>query len=80
MGQNMAIANRFKELCEEKGMNYNTFAEKSGIPVRRIYRLAWGNCSNPGVFFMLRVCDALEITVDEFFQSELFSNRDEYRL
>ena len=80
MEQNMAIANRLKSLLEEKGMNYQTLAEKSGIPVRRVYRLVYGYTSNPGIFLMLRICEALEITVDEFLQSDEFKNRAEFRL
>lgn len=80
MEQNMALANRLKELCEEKGMSYQELAEKSGIPVRRIYRIVYGTTSNIGIFFMLRLCNALEITVDEFFQSEEFKNIDQFHI
>lgn len=80
MEQNKAIANRLKEVCAEKGMSYNDLADKTGIPLRRIQRLAMGCHSNPGVFLMLRICEALEISLDEFFKPEKFENRNEYRI
>lgn len=72
MEQNLVIANRLKGLCEEKNLSYNALAERSGVPVKRIYRIAYGNVSNPSVFVMLRICDGLEISLDEFFGTEEF--------
>ena len=80
MEQNIAIANRLKALCEEKGLNYNSLAEKSGLPLRKVYRMMTAGASNPGVFTMIRLCKALGITLDEFFNAEEFQNIDEFRL
>ena len=74
MEQNTALANRLKSLCEEKGISYADLAQKSGIPVRRIQRMAFGATSNPTVFMMLRICDALGITLDEFFGTDEFKD------
>ena len=73
MEQNVALANRMKELMEEKGMNYREIAEKSGISVKRIYRIANGGVSNPSVFVMMDICRALGVTLDEFFGTEVFA-------
>ena len=70
MERKEAIKNRIKELMEQKGMTYNTLAEKSGIPLRRVYRLATGMTYNPGVFTMIEICDALGVSLDEFFDTE----------
>jgi transcriptional regulator with XRE-family HTH domain len=32
MEQNIALANRLKELCEQKNLSYNELAEESGLP------------------------------------------------
>lgn len=80
MEQNRAIANRIKALCEEKGLNYNSLAEKSGLPLRKVYRLMSSGASNPGVFTIIRLCNAFEITLNEFFDAEEFKNMDEFRL
>ncbi len=72
METNILLANRLKELCEEKNLSYNALAEKSGLPVRRIYRMACGGTSNPGVFVMMQLCNGLGMSLDEFFATDEF--------
>lgn len=72
MEQNEMIANRLKSVCTDKKISYRELAEKSNVPVRQIYRMTYGQVSNPSVFVMMRICDALEISLDEFFGSEEF--------
>lgn len=80
MEQSIAIAKRLKALCDERGMNAEALAEKTNLPVGKMKRMMYTGASNPGVYLMLRICNALEITVDEFFQSEEFENMSEYRV
>lgn len=70
------LAKRFNEVCEEKNITYKELAEKLGLPPKRILRIAWGSRTNPGVLDMIQICDALGMTLDEFFGTEDF---DEYR-
>ena len=72
MQQNEALAKRLKELMEEKGMDYRALAAKSGLPVKRVYRMVMGVTSNPGVFVMMQICKGLGVTLDEFFEAEEF--------
>ena len=72
METNVLLGNRLKDVCAQKNMTYQMLAEKSGVPVRRVYRLYHGMTSNPGVFVMLDICKALDITVDEFFGTDEF--------
>ena len=67
-----AIAKRVKGLMEEKGMTYSQVAEKSGLPYKKVYRLANVGASNPGMFTMKALCDALDVTLDEFLNAEEF--------
>ena len=70
MERNVVFANRLKSLMEEKNLNYKSLAEKSGIPIRTIYRMLCAGVSNPNVFVMMRICNALEMGLDEFFGTE----------
>lgn len=72
MQGNMVIGRRLKELCKEKNVTYQELGDKIGMPAKRIYRLANGMHSNPGVFTMLPICDGLGVTLDEFFGPEEF--------
>lgn len=72
MEQRDAIGKRIQDLMEQKGLNYNTLAEKSGVPLKRVYRLANSMNSNPSVFLMMQICDGLGVSLDEFFGAEEF--------
>ena len=77
MTQNHAVANRIKEMCELKNMTLAELSENSGIPYKSLYRLAHAVHANPSLFVIMRICDALGITVDEFISSPDFK---EFRL
>ena len=79
MEQNVAVATRLRSLCEEKGITVAMLAEKTGMSVRRIYRMMHIGASNPGIYTMHCICKALEITIDEFLDSDEFKNMNEYR-
>ena len=64
------LGKRLEEVCEQKGITYRELAAKLNAPVQRLYRIAWGNRTNPGIFDMIRICNALEISLDEFFGTE----------
>lgn len=80
MEQSIAIAKRLRALCDERGWNAEVLAEKTNLPVEKTKRMMLVGASNPGVYLMIRICNALEITVDEFFKSEEFENMSEYRV
>ena len=70
MEQNVVLGNRMKELMKAKNVGYQDLAEKSSVSIRRIYRMANGGVSNPGVFEMMRICNTLGVSLDEFFGTE----------
>lgn len=76
MEQNKALAKRLKELMEEKGESYRSLADKCNLPIRRLQRMGMGMTSNPSVFIMMRICDTLGVTLDEFFGTDDFKELD----
>ena len=67
-----ALANRLKQVCEEKNMTYGELAEKSGVPVKTIYRMSNGTSAARGIYNVINICDGLGISLDEFFGTEEF--------
>lgn len=67
-----AMSNRLKELCKERNLSYAELAEKIGVPKTKIVRMAIGAPSNPGLVLMMKICDALEIGLDEFVDTDEF--------
>lgn len=58
---------RIKQLCDEKGYNYTTLSQKSGVPLTTLMNIVNGNTKNPGVITVLQLCKGLEITPKDFF-------------
>lgn len=69
-----AVAQRIIELCEEKNITINGLANISAVPPSTLKNIIYGVSKNPGVVTLKMLCDGLEITLDEFFNSELFRN------
>ena len=69
---NNALANRLKELCQEKNISYRALGEKIGMPETQIIRMALGVTRNPSIYTMISICDALGVSLDEFFGTDEF--------
>lgn len=68
------LSKRIKELCRERNMSYYILAYKSTVPITTIMNIV--NCvtKNPGIFTIIKLCDGLGITVQEFFETDYFYN------
>ena len=72
-----AVAKRILELCEERNMAVNALATVSGVSPSTIYSMLNEKSKNPGVVSLKKICDGLEISVREFFDSELFDDLEQ---
>ncbi|MBQ2877236.1 MAG: helix-turn-helix transcriptional regulator [Clostridia bacterium] len=77
MNTKEAVATRIIELCRERDLAINALANISGIPPSSVYSLLNEKSQNPGVVTIKKLCDGLEITLREFFNSNLFDNIDQ---
>ena len=68
----MAMANRLKELCEKKNISWDELADRTGIPKRKIIRIKMGATGNPNIVIMMKICDVLEVGLDEFVDTDEF--------
>ena len=67
-----AVAQRILELCRERNIAVNALANISGVSPSTIYSMLNQKSQNPGVVSIKKICDGLEITVRQFFDSPLF--------
>lgn len=74
MNAKEAVAKRIVELCIQHDIAINALANISGIPPSTIYSILNKKSKNPGVISIQKICDGLEISVREFFDSPLFDN------
>ena len=76
MQLNKAVSLRLNELLEEKNMTQYQLYMKSGVPKSTIGNVI--NCTYDSVKLRIihEVCQGLEISVSEFFQSPLFEENN----
>jgi len=72
-----AVAKRILELCEERNMAINALATVSGVSPSTIYSMLNEKSQNPGVVSLKKLCDGLEISIRDFFDSELFDDLEQ---
>ena len=72
-----AVAQRILELCRERNIAVNALANISGVSPSTIYSMLNQKSQNPGVVSIKKLCDGLEITVRQFFDSPLFDEKEQ---
>jgi len=68
----LAVAKRIKQLCMERQISINDMANISGITSSTVYSMLNGKSKNPGIVTIKKICDGLDITIVDFFNSSLF--------
>lgn len=72
-----AVEKRIVELCDEKGIAINALANISGVSPSTVYSMLNEKSKNPGVCSIKKICDGLDISVRQFFDSNLFDNLEQ---
>ena len=74
MNTKTAVANRIIELCEQNNIAINALANLSGISPSTLYSVLNEKSQNPGVVTIKKLCDGLDISLREFFDSDVFDD------
>ena len=74
MNTKEAVARRIIELCKERDIATNALANISGVSPSTVYSMLNEKSQNPGVVSIKKLCDGLEITLREFFNSPIFDD------
>ena len=72
MNVGQAVRERIAELCEEKHITINKLANISGITQSTLNNIMSGRNNSTTISTIQKICDGLEITVTDFFDSPLF--------
>ena len=72
MNVGQAVRERIAELCEEKHITINKLANISGITQSTLNNIMSGRNNSTTISTIHKICDGLEITVTDFFDSPLF--------
>ena len=74
MNTKEAVALRIIELCNERNIATNALANLSGVSPSTVYSMLNEKSQNPGVVSIKKLCDGLDISLREFFDSPIFDN------
>lgn len=64
------VVKRIYDLCKERGITPNALSYMSGISQSTIKSILNGESKNPGIVTLKKICDGLDITIVEFFDTE----------
>ena len=77
MNAKEAVAKRILELCDEKNIAINGLANISGVSPSTIYSMLNEKSQNPGVVSIKKICDGLDISLRQFFDSDIFDDLEQ---
>lgn len=66
------VKNRLVFLCGEKRITINKLATESGVAPSTIKNILYGKSTNPGIVTLKKLCDGLDVSLIEFFNTEEF--------
>ena len=72
-----AVRLRILELCRERGITVNKLSIICGITQSTISNLVLGKNKSPTVSTVKKICDGLEISILDFFSSQLFDDLEQ---
>lgn len=72
-----AVANRFRVLCQERGITSNELANLSGVTPSTVYSLLDPKRRQVSITTIKKLCDGLNITLSEFFTTPDFDNLEQ---
>lgn len=67
-----AVARRILELCKEHGISVNKLCTISGVTQSTVNNIINGRNNSTTVSTVKKLCDGLDIPIEEFFHSALF--------
>lgn len=68
-----AVRNRILQLCGEREISINKLATISALPPSSIKNILYGKSQNPKLLTIKMICDGLEITLGDFFNTPEFA-------
>lgn len=72
-----AVKKRFGQLCYDKDINFCKLATISGVPYTTVKSIFYDSSKNPGIVTIKKLCDGLEISITDFFNTDYFKNLEQ---
>ena len=72
-----AVKERILELCRERNISINRLSTLSGVTQSTVNNIVSGRNNSTTVSTIKKLCDGLEITIEDFFHSERFRHLEQ---
>ncbi len=72
-----AVKNRILTLCGERNISINKLANICALPPSSIKNILYGKSRNPKLLTIKMICDGLDITLGQFFNTEEFDGLEQ---
>jgi len=72
-----AVKKRILELCHEHGITINKLATVSGVTQSTLNNIVSGRNNSTTISTIKKLCDGLEISIEDFFHSPLFRDLEQ---
>ena len=72
-----AVVKRLYQLCDERNLTINKISNISGVTQSTVSDIVNGTTNNAGIATIKKLCDGFEISVREFFDSDLFDDLEQ---
>ncbi|MBE7004594.1 MAG: helix-turn-helix transcriptional regulator [Ruminococcaceae bacterium] len=67
-----AVVQRFRQICNQKGIKTNELANLAGVTPSTVYSMMDGNRRDLSIITIKKLCDGLDMTLGEFFSTPEF--------
>ena len=64
-------------MCYEKHFTINKLATESGIAPSTIKNILYGKSKNPGIVTIKMLCDGMDVSLQEFFNTKEFEELEQ---
>ena len=71
------VSDRIIELCKERNMAVNALARISAVPPSTLKNIINGGSKNAGIVTIKMLCDGLDISLYDFFNTEKFKSLEQ---
>ena len=76
METSQIIINRITDLCRQRNITVGKLCTNAGATSSTVSDIMNGVTKNPGVITIKKLCDALNMTLGDFFNTEEFNNAE----
>lgn len=71
-----AVSKKILKLCEERNISINKLSNICCLTQSTVQDLVEQKSKNPKLLTIVRICEGLNLELDDFFKDELFKNID----